>query len=134
MERRPWPLALVGVVALWLGYACGRHDNGDYANGVTAEVERRTIPPGASGVSVVRSEMKPCTIRAQWTFATAWNRTRYGEWLKAQLSPPFTVVRDAPEELAFSRHDDGDTHSTTIETPREGDSLRVRVTLCVYPD
>ena len=83
---------------------------------------------------MVRSEMTPCTVRTEWAFATAWNRAMYGDWLNAQLSPQFTVVRDAPTALKFSRHDDGDTHSVTIDAPSMGDSLRVRVTLCVYPD
>ncbi len=92
------------------------------------------MPPSASGVSVTRSEPRPCVVRTQWTFATSWSRVRYEEWLKIQLAPPFTLGRDNATELTFSRHDDGDTHSVTIETPSRGDSLRVRVTLCVYPD
>ena len=73
-------------------------------------------------------------MRMQWTFATSWNRVRYGEWLRAELSPEFTAVRDSPSELTFARHVGGDTHSLTIETPPAADSLRARVTLCVYPD
>lgn len=126
--------ALVVVLSLWSSFACGRPN--DQAGRLAEEIERRTVPPGASGLSLARSDMRPCVIRRQWTFATAWNRARYGEWLKAQLSPPFRAVREAPGELAFSRYDGGDTHSLTIETgtPQSGDSMRVRVTLCVYPD
>lgn len=78
--------------------------------------------------------MTPCVIRTQWTFATSWSRARLGEWLKTQLAPQFTLLQDTPSELAFSRHDDGDTHSVTIGTAPTGDSMRVRVILCVYPD
>ena len=132
MASRRFSRALVLARSLMCIAACGRP--GDNTHDLAAEMERRTVPPGASGVSVMRSQMRPCVARTQWTFATAWNRVRYGDWLKAQISPPFSVVRDAPEELTFSRYADGDTHSLAIETPQVGDSLRVRVTLCVYPD
>jgi hypothetical protein len=124
--------ALFVVLPQWYCYACT--PPGDYADKLATEIEIRTVPPSASGVSVTRSEAQPCVIRTQWTFATSWDRGRYGDWLKAQLSPQFAVVWDGPTESTFSRHDDGDTHSVTIETPSRGDSLAVRVTLCVYPD
>jgi hypothetical protein len=126
---RRW--AIMAGLALWSCYACGRQEGGrDYADKLATEVERRTIPPGASRVSLVRSEMKPCVIRAQWTFATLWDRARYGEWLKTKLLPEFSEV----EDLTFSRHVNGDAHSVVIETLPEQDSLHVQVTLCAYPD
>ena len=134
MAQRRWSWARVVALAVWSCYACRGRNGGDYENTLVTDVERRTIPPAASGVSLARSEMRPCVIRTQWTFATSWNRARYGEWVKTQLAPQFTVLRDTSGELAFSRHDDGDTHSVTIEAPSRGDTLRVLVTLCVYPD
>ena len=120
---------------VWYCFACvGRNGASDYAEKVTREVERETVPPGASGVSFSRSETKPCVIHSEWTFATSWDRAKYGEWLKAQLAPRFTIIGDAPGKLEFSRHDGGDTHSLTIETPPVGDSLHVRATLCVFSD
>jgi len=127
--------APITVLDLCLGFACRRPSAaGDYASRVAREIESQTVPPGASGVLLVRAEMKPCVIQTQWTFATSWSRVKYADWVKAQLSPQFSTVRDAPGELAFLRHEPGDTHSLTVETPPMGDSLRVRVTLCVYPD
>lgn len=78
--------------------------------------------------------MQPCAIRTQWAFATTWDRAAYAKWLRAQLTPQFTVLRNAPGELGLSRDAKGDTHSLTVEMPSVGDTLRVRVTLCVYPD
>jgi len=135
MGYRRWPRALMLGLPLWYCFACGgRNGASDYADKVAAEVERLTVPPGASGVSFSRSEMKPCVIRREWTFATSWDRATYAEWLKAQLAPRFTVIRDGGGGLDFTRHDDGDMHSLTIETPPVGDSLHVRATLCVFPD
>jgi hypothetical protein len=120
---------------LWYSFACGgRNGASDYADKVTTEVKIQTVPPGATGVSFSRSEMKPCVIHSEWTFATSWDRATYAEWLKAQLSPRFTAIRNALDKLEFSRHDGGDTHSLTIETPPVGDSLHIRATLCVFPD
>ena len=131
MTHGRWRAVIVGL-SLWSCYACGRPvGTSDYATRLAADVERRTMPPGASSVSRARSEMKPCVIRTRWTFATLWDRARYGEWVKAQLLPEFSEVGD---DLTFSRHVNGDGQSIVIETRPEQDSLRVQVTLCAYPD
>jgi hypothetical protein len=135
MRYRRWPPALMLGLRLWCCIACGgRNGASDYADNVATEVERHTVPPGAFGLSFSRSVMKPCVIRSEWTFATSWDRATYAEWLKAQLAPRYTVIRDALGRLEFSRHDGGDTHSLTIEAPSVGDGLHVRATLCVFPD
>ena len=119
---------------LWYCFACGGRNAGDYVDKVTTEVERQTVPAGASAVSFSRSKMQHCVIHSEWTFATSWDRATYADWLKAQLAPRFTIIGDAPGRMEFSRHDGGDTHSLTIETPTVGGSLHVRITLCVFPD
>ena len=83
------------------------------------------FPPDAVGPRGPGDAPRPYEVKAV-TIET--------DWLKAQLSPQFAVVRETTGELAFSRYDNGDAHSLTIETPPVVDSLRVRVTLCVYPD
>lgn len=135
MVNRRWSRAFVLMsLLLTSGFGCGRSDPTKYGDILARELQKQTVLPGASRLTMVGAGTGPCAIRRQWRFATDWNRARYGEWLKSRLSLRFTVVRDAPGELTFSRHDGGDTHSLTIETPPAADSLRVRVTLCVYPD
>lgn len=105
MSKLRWLWDWVALLALCVGHACGRPEgSGDHAAAVSREVESRILPPGASSVTLGPAEIRPCAIRTEWTFATSWNRARYGEWLKARLLPDFTTVKEAPGELAFSRY------------------------------
>jgi hypothetical protein len=97
------------------------------------EIESRVIPPGASDVSGVLLETRPCAIGTQWTFATSWSRETYVNWLRTNLSTDFTEVGDSGK-LTFSRHQGGDSHSLVVETSPLTDASRVRAVLCVYPD
>lgn len=133
MPRRLEALVLIGVCLPFTG-ACGRPDRADYANRMASDVQTRTVPPGANGLSSTETSMRPCAIGRTWRFSTDWNRARYVDWLKAQLLPEFTLLREGPDQLTVSRHDDGDTRSLTVETQPGSDTIRVSVTLCVYPD
>lgn len=125
-----WRWALIVSLSLWTCYACGGGNGAsDYESKLATELERQTVPPGSSVASLTRSEMQPCAIRTQWAFATTWDRATYADWLRAQLTPQFTVLRNSPSELGLSRDANGDTHSLTFEMSSGGDTLRVRVTL-----
>ena len=135
MANRRLCLVLAACVPLWAVCGCGRSNGAnDYASRLTAEAERRTVPPGATGLLAFHSDTAGCAIRTQWTFASSWDSERYAAWLRVQLSPDFTAVLHSPYQMTFSRHQEGDAHSLVIETPPMRDSLHVRITLCVYPD
>lgn len=135
MTNRRYFWALRACVPLWAMCACARSGGaGDYAGRLDTEVERQTVPPGVTGLSVAHSDHSACAIRTQWTFTSSWNHEKYVAWVKAQLSPGFTAQLDSPYQMTFARHEGGDAHSLLVEMPSVKDSLVVRVTLCVYPD
>lgn len=135
MANRHLFWVLTTCIPLWAGGACARSSGAnDYARRLASEVERRTVPPGATALLLVHSDTSGCAIRTQWTFANSWDHAKYAAWLNAQLSPEFNELQDSTDHMTFSRHEDGDAHSLAIEISPLKDSLRVRITLCVYPD
>lgn len=132
MRPRSW------LLLPWLGIlacsGCGRSSrSNEFRTALLREIESRVVPAGTADVSVVILETRSCVIGTQWTFATSWDLATYANWLRTRLAQDFTEVSDSGK-LAFSRHQQGDSHSLIIEASPLGGAYQIRATLCAYPD
>jgi hypothetical protein len=134
------PAALTVALHTWAIASCGGtadrkgRNTSAYAERVVREVESRVVAGRASGIAQRVTRVRPCVISRDWSFTTALSDSQYRAWLKQQLSPDFKEVITTDGRLAFSRYDQADVHSLTVEIRPDRDSVRVLVTLCVFPD
>lgn len=115
------------------GYGACATSERQHAERIVRSVQDRVIPPEASSFTELSSNGRPCVIGHEWSFSTPWTHGRYRDWLRSSLSD-FEQLRDSARSVVFSRHDGGDAHSLVAVTTPAGDSMRVRVQLCVFPD
>lgn len=111
----------------------GRANSG-YADQLVREIASRTVPPQATQLTAVRADVRPCVIGQEWSFVTGLDPARYRQWVGSRVSGGFKQLPSSGERLIFSRYDQGDANSLTIESGPSRDGTRVRVHLCVFPD
>lgn len=114
---------------------CGRGDDpAEFLRQETAELQRRTVPPG-SGV-LARSGPIFDGFRAvsRWEFETDWDWSKYKEWVTPNLAPRLGAPRINDSRLVFVRSREGDAEELEIAVGAKASRLRVRVNLATYPD
>lgn len=139
MRSRCWCAIALGSLACVVG-GCTRSGGGArktnraHADQLATELARRTVPPQALQLASVNSDGRPCVIGREWSFVTGWSSDEYRQWLRSHVPTDFKQLAVTDERMTYSRYDQGEAHSITVESRPATDGLRVRIRLCVFPD
>lgn len=108
-------------------------NHSEYAKRLAYDIEIKLVPPRISSFSGVVVPTPPCVIAREWSFLTDLERPEYEELLRRRFTPDFQFRQEPSGELALNKYDGADVQSVRVVLTRSADSLRVKVSLCVYP-
>ena len=124
-------VAAVGLVAVFIFFRCIPNEHDDPIRQIVADLERRTIPPGANVLDRSDFERDSRSARAAWEIELNGEWSEYCRKVRQQC-PDFKT--DGPDEskMMLLKQLPGDT--LRLELKKVSVSpLRVRITFTGYP-
>jgi hypothetical protein len=122
-------------VLFLLYFFCLRSDEQDphaHIREIAADLQGRTLRPGAQQLGPLNTETVKWSIKAIWDIETSQQWEDYCQWVSEQFILDFKARRVDDSKLLLVKHLPGDTYRVTLE--RIGSKpLRVRVTFLGYP-
>lgn len=111
MTRGHWPIVgsyparlRVAWLVLALAVACGPPDVG------VQELQRRTVPNGASATGVSGPQRTAIGLRFTWDVRSSMSWDEYRQSMAAAFKRDFDVIQSDSSSLVLSRHVNGDVY------------------------
>jgi hypothetical protein len=132
---RSGPLWL--LVPLVAGVALGCRSSSEVTESLEGGVDAIRawiVPPGSTSLVQTGPVRGKWDVRWELEFVTAWDWETYKKWVRSQLEPEFTLLKETEVRLIFSRTLTGDAQTVIITRLEESSRTRIQVSVTNNPD